>query len=125
MKQREMKFRAWDEATSKMVFTGFHIIGEVTMFSAIEQYCYETKGESNTLDRINDIIITQYTGAKDFNGNDIYEGDVVRGESGRLYEIKWREDELQWSIFSKDTYYPIYGNFTVIGNIFVDPDLIK
>lgn len=75
--------------------------------------------------------LMQYTGLKDKNGKDIYEGDILRTESAGFGVVVWWSDHGYWAInlFSipgdpRILYtYAIYGG-EVIGNIHQNPDLM-
>lgn len=71
---REIKFRAWDSIAGKMwedvYFDGGHI------------YTIGPDGENaSTMPRWDDNVLMQYTGLKDKNGKDIYEGDIMNHDS--------------------------------------------
>ncbi len=117
---RDIKFRAWDkkDKTMGMVFDLFTepIIGTVGAF-----------------DR-DTIILMQYTGLKDKNGKEIYEGDIVRytckENSKEKYTNKvYFDKEGFWSplisVFPEDPDMQDEYFFEVVGNIHENPELLN
>lgn len=113
---REIKFRAWDREKEEMMITfGIWSYGGI--------HDLETR-------EIKDLILMQYTGLKDKNGKEIYEGDVIKTVwKDDYYEpsidpVKW-DDE--WAGFdwlgtaTKD----LRCTYEVIGNIYENHELLK
>lgn len=146
----DKKFRAWDKATNRMLADGFHILGETNCFQVIEQKLMEEPLGRLTLDRLGDVEIVQWSGFRDRNGVDIYQGDLIeveRKDDKIIVECKLGTIERQMATgflvqitgfyFEREDgcqTFPIVKNycdkndldvFNVIGSIFTTPELLK
>ena len=72
---REIKFRAWNDRTKEMRgVMGFRINED----GSKTWNCTERYGNWEPLcDKFTKVIIMQFTGLKDKNGKEIYEGDII------------------------------------------------
>lgn len=130
---RDIKFRAWD---------GREMFYDVTIANG-RYITVEDDGETLYYwhDRSEQVDIMQYTGLKDKNGTEIYEGDICQVAGNRVYEIRyidkaqvnsdgfetygacfvlWISEEL---FFPFDEYAMEHGK--VIGNIHKNPELLN
>jgi len=115
---REIEFRAW-------------CIEEKRMYSVLTMEQINTKhwhiySQQGDVFSINQVILTQFTGLYDKNGNKIYEGDILefRGSKG---VIKW-DNEYSRFIITYVEYIlgdKIENSFSIVlGNIFQNVDIL-
>ena len=126
---REIKFRAWDNFFKQMYYFDFENNIEVRsghLWIVHEEGAISSKSPS--------IKIMQYTGLKDKNGIEIYEGDIVSWNN-KIGYIGFLKQEMGYCIILKDTDfrlghrnigsgYDFNADIEVIGNIYENPELI-
>lgn len=114
---REIKFRAWDESQKYMAYQGMPDLETLQSF----------------IFHFGDKPLMQYTGRKDKNGQQIYEGDVVKcrgynrreGEWVKTYVVVFDEESSAFSLQDKaGGIFMIFRKIEVIGNVFENPELI-
>ena len=109
---REIKFRVWDCLSRKMLGWGdiFHLPAWEIFPGTPEQRAFD---------------VMQYTGLKDVNGKEIYEGDIVTiFDDKTIGLIKFSSEDAMFLIdLGCSCTLRIENSFTVIGNIYENPEL--
>lgn len=138
---RDFKFRVWDKFTEKMVFTGFSIIGEITVFSLIDQYCHKYPNDKldspKSFERWHDFVVMQFTGLKDKNGTEIYESDLLIDPrdfeiGNNPHQVIFNQNIAAYGWFhtpmlQEEKFYSLnrfLESLEVIGNIYQNPELL-
>jgi len=125
---REIKFRAWDKKENKMQQVAQILYGhEASNYPLSVDFFRSVKSRS-----IKDIELMQYTGLKDKNGVEIYEGDIVMIYDAResesfpmfsekvIFEKGKFMTEGEFDLYDTDNY-----SYELIGNIFENKELLK
>ena len=111
------KFRFWDKEEKKM-----------TNGLGRSQLVIRLSGSITEGSTMTDGILMQWTGFKDCEGVHIYEGDIIEfdrqewGGDDNIHVVKWDEKAGEWNWGGGSASDMEWR--TVIGNIYVTPDLL-
>jgi len=117
---RETKFRAWHKDEKAMLFIG----DDYGTRTGLDCCSYLNEGQP--------VILMQYTGLKDKNGVEIYEGDVLLVDS-YVDDFGWKKEESKCLVdfvdgcfWGGDTeLYNVANISTISGNIHETPELLN
>lgn len=112
---REIKFRAWDRSEECMCTDVQNGIWEDP-----DDWLYF--GDILGLERFK---VMQYTGLKDKNGVEIYEGDILKCSSLIIKDDRWVEIVEVIEDIRNAYYFGNYDELEVIGNTYETPELLE
>lgn len=102
MENRQIKFRAWNPK-EKVFHYAFNMTSTGKITHIVEDFSY--------------LICMQYTGLKDKNGKEIYEGDILIKGNGHIHLIVFKD-----GCFCRDVNVHLTE---IIGNIYESPELLN
>lgn len=130
---REIKFRAWNPyQDARATVLGQMYYPSCIAFDGKKGVCGGGvwRGKCNSGGTGYNAILMQYTGLKDKNGREIYEGDLAKSiygigsvkqdDRGYRFEFALDEDSLWCMATGQEG-----KDFEVIGNIYENPELLE
>ena len=123
---REIKFRGLDVANSEWIY------GSLVKVYKNYHILEEGETQAHAYNRVEEDSIGEYTGLKDKDGKEIYEGDILEFSKGGIMYVEWNDDFKMFVLVDPrekkaSLNICIYAteHIKVIGNIFENKELLK
>lgn len=124
-----IKFRAWDNLLNKMLVV--YRISFDGPVDGVQVHCYlDDRGAEGSTEYAYDgdgLILEQFTGLKDVNGNEIYEGDILENRKYRSI-VKFANGKFLADVVGTISRFDLIGEThgsKVIGNVHDNPELLE
>ena len=115
---REIKFRAWDKRFNQMA--DVHAI-------ALHQNILILSTRSDRDTPFSEVNLMQFTGLKDKNGKEIYEGDIFENHQADINIVNWFGGSWCYENYHAGALplWPDNETCEVLGNIYENPELLN
>lgn len=127
---REIKFRIFDNSEKNFLIKNEKVSRGIFKDKVSEIVDFENNSVQINNPEDERYIFLQYTGMKDINDKEIYEGDIVLYlNNGKKAQVFWSGYSIAYHLNFDDEPYDL-GCFTeaeleVIGNIYENPELLE
>ena len=114
----ELKLRTWDKSEKKILDV------------ALVDICGKFVIDNEEFKERRYVELMRYTGLNDRNDKEIFEGDVLRDERGKIYTIKWGVSSVGFIAITNETHSNVYSLYhlapktEVIGNTYERPNVL-
>ena len=129
MENRKIKFRAWDKEKKEWIYIGLASMCGI-VDGHLRQFYAKNSGHDLDIPSLGNeeyprlYILMQFTGLKDKNGKEIYEGNVVETEAF-IDEVIFKDCVFTTKHSENNQPLMVHNNLEIIGNIYDNPELIK
>lgn len=126
---REIKFLAWHPEWRDVVYADNE---DEYLWGKREFYPFEFRVGFSSYPKDDRWVLLQYTGMKDKDGQEIFEGDILEKPDGRRVKVVWCSTSVfaGWDLVAVNSLgelpiHPWAEEWKVIGNVYENPELLE